>query len=143
MKKPRGIFTAVSLLLLAGMYCPFANTSVAAQASKVLMIHQINEQRPTHGGFVTQGYVAKIYTAPACPPGAVCKPSMPDNIVISEDKKSLDTYNLSNKEMVVFTQKTAAFKKAKKYRFQIKITQNKTTNEPLNDVVLLHFRALD
>lgn len=134
---------AVSLALLTALGFLFIHKSTATQVSKVLLIHQINSQKPTQGVFVTQGYVAKIYTAPVCPPGTQCKPSMADNIVISENKKNLDSYNLSDKEMVVFTSKTAVFKKGKKYQFQIKITDQKTTNEPLNDVALLHFRALD
>lgn len=143
MKQFLKVAIAFSFLSLMGICCLLSNKAIAAQAPKVYSIHQINKQKPMGGVFVTQGYIAKIYTAPACPPGAQCKPSMADNIVISEDKKNLDSYNLSAREMILFTSKTAELKKGKRYRFQIEITDQKTTNESLNDVVLLHFRALD
>lgn len=45
--------------------------------------------------------------------------------------------------MILFTEKTAALQVGRKYRFQIEITDQKTTGEPLNDVVLLDFKALE
>ncbi len=134
MKNQRTLTFTIPFLLVAA-------TCVAAKI--VLTIHEINRQKRASGVYVTQGYVAKIYAAPACPPGAQCKPSMKDNIVISETKKQLESYDLSEAELVVFTTKTAAPKRGRKYRFQIEITDQKTTGQPLNDIVLLNFRALD
>jgi len=56
------------------------------------------------------GYVSKIYTCPPCPPGAMCKPCMGDNIVLSEQDKKLDSYTLTGSDLVVFTKDPEALK---------------------------------
>ncbi len=92
--------------------------------------------------FETEGFVAKIYTAPPCPPDTPCKPSMKDNIVISENNKTLETYDLSDKELILFTDKTAELELGKKYNVKIKITDAKTTGEDLNDIELISSELL-
>lgn len=156
MKKRIVSLVGFSVLLLAiialiAVNIPSTTPSNAAEemtgknsgsSSAVFSIHEINERAPKSGNFTTQGFVAKIYTAPPCPPGAECKTSMADNIVISQDNKGLDTYDLTNKEMVVFTEKAASFKQGVKHRFEITITDKKTTNEKLNDVTLRGYNSI-
>lgn len=74
--------SAAAFLMLAGQ--------IGFAQSVSLPIHEINRKAPVSGDFVTVGYVAGIYACPPCPQGAMCKPCMRDNIVISEKKKNLN-----------------------------------------------------
>ncbi|NNE99365.1 MAG: hypothetical protein HKN25_10140 [Pyrinomonadaceae bacterium] len=104
---------------------------------KFLTISELNREKPKKGVFETRGFVAKIYVCPACPPDAICKPCMADNIVISEEKKSLETYDLSEKEMIIFTAEAKNFEKGGEYRFKVEITTQKSTSQDLNDARLI------
>jgi hypothetical protein len=142
-------------LLISGILFSISQTSCPAQklsaedkyaeikAEKFLKIQEIKAQKPAPGIYETEGFVAKIYTCPPCPPNAQCKPCMRDNIVISEENKSLDSYDLTDREIIVFTQETKTFEKGKKYLFKIRITDKKTTSEAINDIELLGFKAVE
>lgn len=115
-----------------------ANTRYAeSDSEKFLKISELNEEKPNKGTFKIKGFVAKIYTCPSCPPDAQCKPCMRDNIVVSDENKSLDDYNLTEKEAIIFTDKAKSFAKGKQYQFTIKITDSKTTSANLNDIELI------
>ena len=88
---------------------------------------------------VVEGYVVKIYNCPPCPVGAVCKPCMEDNIVISDQRKLLETYKLTENEMIIFAKNITQFKLGKKYRFLVKILTTRSTTEPINDIVLIDY----
>ncbi len=122
---------------------PVQIAETATDSPKNISISELNRKNPTTGNFVIEGFVAKIYSAPTCPPDAECKPAMADNIVLSQDKKSLETYDFSDREILVFTDKIAAFQKGAKYRLLIKITDQKTTGQKINDVRLLNYNRLD
>ncbi len=114
------------------------------KADKFLKIQEIRAQKPAPGIYETEGFVAKSYSCPPCPPNAQCKPCMRgNNIVISEENKSLDTYDLTDREIIVFTQETKTFEKGKKYLFKIRITEKKTTSEAVNDIELLGFKSVE
>ena len=106
-------------------------------SEKFLSVSNLNEKRPKKGIFETRGFVAKIYTCPPCPPETECKPCMKGNIVISEENKILDGYELTKKELIIFTNKSESFTKGKEYKFKIKITADKTTSANLNDAELI------
>lgn len=106
-------------------------------AEKFLSISELNSEKQDKGIFETRGFVAKIYTCPPCPADAQCKPCMVDNIVISEEKKNLETYDLSKKEMIIFTDKSKDFEKGTEYKFKIEISDKKTTGSNLNDARLI------
>lgn len=106
-------------------------------AGKSVKISELNEQKPSEGVFETKGFVAKISVCPACPPNAQCKPCMKDNIIISEENKILETYDLTEKEMIIFTNKARSFEVGEEYIFKFKITDKKTTSSKLNDVELI------
>jgi hypothetical protein len=107
---------------------------------KTVSIHQIKAEKGKLGAYRTEGYVVNSYTCPPCPPRAQCKPCMmATNIVISEENKSLESYQLTDEDMIVFTKDAAAFEKGKKYIFSIKVTDRKTTAEPMNDVELVEY----
>ncbi|MFH1749703.1 MAG: META domain-containing protein, partial [bacterium] len=102
-------------------------------------IHEIKLNKFNSGTYNTEGYVVKIYTCPPCPKRAQCKPCMRDNIVISENNKLLETYTLSDKEMVLFVNNPKQFELGEKYTFSIKILDYKTTGEPINDVEIIGY----
>lgn len=105
-------------------------------------IHEIKLNKFNSGTYNTEGYIVKIYICPSCPKGAQCKPCMRDNIVISENNKLLETYSLSDKEMVLFADNPNQFDLGKKYKFSIKILDYKTTGEPINDIEVIGYHSL-
>lgn len=102
-------------------------------------IHEIKLNKFDSGTYNTEGYVVKIYTCPPCPKGAQCKPCMKDNIVISENNKLLETYSLSDKEMILFVNSPKQFELGEKYIFSMKILNYKSTGEPINDVEVIGY----
>ena len=104
-------------------------------------IHEIKQNNISEGSYNTEGYVVKIYTCPPCPKDALCKMCMEPNIVISEDNKMLDTYSLTEKELLIFTSHSnpKQFKLGKIYQFSINITPLKSTGKSLNDIRLLGY----
>ena len=66
--------------------------------------------------YTTQGYVVFKYTCPPCPDGALCKPCMEANVIISETNTVLENYTrLSDSELVVYTDKVDELELGKKY----------------------------
>lgn len=102
-------------------------------------IHEIKQNKFNSGAYNTEGYVVKTYTCPPCPKGAQCKPCMRDNIVISENNQILETYTLSNNEMILFANNPKQFELGKKYQFSIKILDYKSTGESINDVEIIGY----
>lgn len=103
-----------------------------------ISIHELKRLNPESGFYNTEGYVAKIYSCPACPPGVICKPCMRDNIVISEQKITLDLYTLTDSELIIFVSNPKQFKLGMKYNFSIQIRDSRfLTNEHINNDVRL------
>src|SRR3989338_541332 len=105
-------------------------------------IHEIKLNKFNSGTYNTEGYVVKIYTCPPCTKGAQCKLCMRDNIVISENNKLLETYSLSDKEIILFADKPNQFDLGKKYKFSIKILDYKSTGESINDIEVVGYNSL-
>jgi hypothetical protein len=104
-----------------------------------ISIHELKRLSPESGFYNTEGYVAKIFSCPSCPPGASCKPCMGDNIVISEQKITLDLYTLTDSELNIFVSNPKQFKLGMKYNFSIQIRDSRLTNEHINDVGLVGY----
>ncbi len=119
------------------------NVNNSRAAGDFISISEINRKNPDSGVFETRGFIAKIYTCPPCPPDAQCKPCMKDNIVISEENKNLETYDLTEKELVVSTSEAKTFSKGKEYKFTIKLTDGKTTAADLNDIKLIGYKIIE
>ncbi len=109
-------------------------------------INEIKQNNFTSGNFNTEGYVVKIYTCPPCPndPSAgMCKPCDRDNIVISENNKILETYSLTENELIIFVENPKQFELGKKYKFSIKILDYKSTGEPINYIELVGYDLIE
>lgn len=110
---------------------------------KQLTINDLKQQHPTTGNYNVEGYIAKIYSCPPCLPNTDCKPCMNDNIVISTQPRQLNSYNLTEQDLIIFAHKVDQFTLGKKYRCSIKISENKSTSEALNDIDLVGYTAID
>lgn len=96
------------------------------------------------GVCIVEGYVVKVYTCPACPQGAMCKPCMGDNIVISDNSKLIDSYSqVTDSEVIVFTDNPNVFKLGKRYKLEIRISDKKSTLEPINNLELVSYKLLE
>lgn len=89
-----------------------------------------------------EGYVVKISTCPPCPEGYLCKMCMRDNILVSENNVLTETYQLTDSNIVIFTEQTKQFELGKKYKFSIKILDYKSINQNLNDVEIIGYESL-
>lgn len=140
-----GLLSTLSVALLFKPANPgevaAAPTYPPSQKFELATIKELKEERPTSGSFDVEGYVAKIFTCPACPAGAECMPCMPENIVISEQPKSLEAYNsMTSSELLIFVQNPEQlFTLGEHYRFSIRVMDFRTTDEPLNDVELVGY----
>ena len=95
------------------------------------------------GNVNIEWYVVKIYTCPPCPKGAVCSICMKENILVSENNKLLEMYDLTQHELIIFADNPKQFELGKKYRFSVKVLDYKTTLESINDVELTGYDLLD
>lgn len=102
-------------------------------------IHDLKQRNPTSGFYDTEGYVAKIYSCPPCPPGAVCKPCMEDNIVISEQDITLESYTLRDTELIIFVSQPEQFVLGRKYTYSIQISATRSTGDSINDIRLVGY----
>lgn len=143
------ITLTVIVLVLSGTFIyqsTGSNTAITnkdyptTQNFNVYSIGDIKQRNLAIRTYNTEGYVVKRYECPPCPPGAQCKPCMKDNIVISENNKLLDTYTLTNSEIIVFANNPKQFELGKKYSFSVKLLDSKSTNEPINDIELVGYK---
>ena len=106
-------------------------------------IDKIKQNNLAAGTYNTVGFVARIYTCPPCPKSAMCKPCMRNNIVISMDNQILKSYSLTGRELLIFVTNPKEFELGKKYRFTIKILEDKSTEEPTNDIELVGYNLAE
>ncbi|MCD4781090.1 MAG: hypothetical protein K8S27_11170 [Candidatus Omnitrophica bacterium] len=90
-------------------------------------IEQVNEQRLTFGTYWVEGYVARSVYCPPCPAQAVCETCLPNHIVVSSDKITLENYDFyTNKEMIIFVDEKYLFNIGEPYIFLIQIINAKS-----------------
>lgn len=58
---------------------------------------------PSSDTLAVEGWVSRTYTCPPCPPDALCKPCMGNNLVLSEENKRLADWTLATGDLLVFT----------------------------------------
>lgn len=143
------LFLGLSSILIVTLFfgplnpgeIPAAPTYPPSQNFEFATIQELKERNPVSGFFDVEGYVAKIFRCPACPAGAECMPCMPENIVISEQMKTIEAYNsITSSEMIIFVQNQGQlFALGERYRFSIRVMDFRTTDEPLNDIELLGY----
>lgn len=103
-------------------------------------IENFKTSKPQQRVYVFEGYVVKKYTCPPCPAGAQCKACMKNNIVVSDTDMTMGpSYTLTNAEVIIFTQEADRLELHKKYRFKVRLTDKRSTSEPINDLELVDF----
>ena len=150
MKPKYYVLVTILVIIFVGIYFYIQQQSSietqrnypAASNFDLYSIHEIKQNNFTSGNFNVEGYVVKTYTCPPCPPEALCKLCMRDNIVISENNNLLDTYALTEKELIIFFNNPKQFEFGEKYRFSIKILGYKSTGEPINDIELIGYNLI-
>ena len=92
------------------------------------------------GPFRIVGYVIDIYKCPPCPPQAMCKPCIPDNIVVTDN---IDEKDLSRiKRLRISTDKPEQFELKKKYTFTVKVKGKVPSGRAIQDVDLISFEPM-
>jgi len=118
----------------------------ASSDAPTATIHELNDKRVPLSTYTVEGYTVKLYDCPPCPRGAMCKPCMGNNIVLSENKLPIETYdNLSSTDLIVFVDRAKQFDVGAKYRMTVKVSEHSTTGigSSLNDVELVGFTKLE
>ena len=138
----RLVFIAVSVsallvVALLGLRFLFAGGRLSPQTYPpssnyaFLPIHELKQgDHPSGSSYNTEGYVARIYACPSCPPGAACAPCMEEHIVISEQSKTLDSSLPADQDVVVFVRDPEQFALGQKYTFSIRIRENSVITFP-------------
>lgn len=138
----------ILIVILAAAYFVYRsfsnghNPSVSPQVSftKTYTVADFKKAAHQAGVYQLVGFVVKKYDCPDCPDGAQCKPCMKDNIVISDSAKLIDDYNLSDNELILFTIKPNSFDLKTKYSFIVRVTDQNTTGESINDLELVSYQ---
>jgi len=129
------------LLVLATLFAP-ATFSLGQEPARLplLTFDDLKKNDGIEGPFRIEGYVLDIYKCPPCPPGATCKPCIPDNVVITDtaDPKDLSKIN----RLRIFTDKPAQFEQKKKYAFTVKLKQPLPAGQAITAVDLVSFELL-
>jgi hypothetical protein len=83
------------------------------------------------------GYVINTYKCPPCPPGAMCKPCIPDNIVVTDNLDEQDASKI--KRLRISTEKPEQFELKKKYIFTVRVRGKVPSGRAIQDVDLISF----
>lgn len=110
---------------------------------EMIKISELKRRKPATGYFNIEGYLVKIYKCPPCPPGVNCKPCMGDNIVVSELDQLKESYDLTEKDLIIFVTNPDQFIRGKRYYFSFGVTDRRTTNEALNDLNLIGYELIN
>lgn len=134
--------TLTIALTLAGLLVTlsFSQDREPGEKPPLLTFEDLKKNDGIEGQFRIEGYVIDIYKCPPCPPGAMCKPCIPDNIVITDaaDEKDLSKIN----RVRIFTDKTKQFELKKKYSFVVKVKGQIPTGRPIENVELIAAKEL-
>src|SRR3989338_1088230 len=112
MKKEIIIFAFIALIIIISGFLFFVRQEKTYPPVSNYDFYQVRELKQNNfssGNYNTEGYVVKIYECPSCPADALCKPCMRDNIVISENNKIIDQYNLTETDLIVFVDEPKQF----------------------------------
>jgi hypothetical protein len=110
-----------------------------AGGGRALKVSELAAKQAGKGTYEVEGYVIKAYHCPPCPPGAMCKPCMRDNVVLSDEPRHIDLYTEQGAaEVIVFTQgvEGAALEVGKRYRLKVEVQAQSTTDRG-HDVQLI------
>ena len=126
------------LLVLATLLAPTTFTLGQEPAkSPLLAFDDLKKNDRIEGSFRIEGYVLDIYKCPPCPPGAMCKPCIPDNVVITDTADSKDLSKVNR--LRIYTERADQFEQKKKYSFTVKLKQPFPPGQAITAVDLVSF----
>lgn len=86
-----------------------------------------------------KGFVLDVYQCPPCPPGAICKPCIENNISVVEDKPQDISKIPLEKRVRLFTVNHKGFEVGKEYLFVVTFRNRKSS--PKDNLSLISFRG--
>src|SRR5438876_216399 len=107
------------LILVCLSLRPALSQNPSIQEPPLLTFSDLPQSDSTKGTFRIEGYVIDIYKCPPCPPGAMCKPCIPNNIVVTDNIEEKDLSKI--KRLRIYTEKPEQFELKKKYLFTVKV----------------------
>lgn len=114
------------------------NTSI--QRSPLLTFNDLAQSDSTQGTFRIKGYVIDIYECPPCPPGAMCKPCLPNNIVVTDNIEEKDLSKI--RRLRIYTEKPEQFELKKQYLFTVKVKGTLPPGRAITDLELISFEVV-
>ena len=130
------LFTVVCLMPALS----FSQDRTSAPEPPLITFNDLQRSDSIAGPFRIKGYVIDIYKCPPCPPQAMCKPCLPDNIVVTNN---VDEQDLSKvKRLRISTEKPEQFELKKKYSFTVRARGKTTPDHPLEEVALITFEPV-
>jgi hypothetical protein len=130
------LFTVVCLVPALS----FSQDRISAPEPPLLTFSDLQRGDSIAGPFRIEGFVIDIYKCPPCPPQAMCKPCLPDNIVVTNN---VDEQDLSKvKRLRISTEKPEQFELKKKYTFTVKVKGNVPSGRAIQDVDLISFEPM-
>jgi hypothetical protein len=113
-----------------------------AQSAKtpLLTFDDLRKYNPQNHTFRIKAFVFDIYKCPPCPPGAMCKPCIPDNLTVVDLIKEKDYSSM--KRLRILTEQTDKFTRKGKYLFTVKVKENLSEGASVTEVELIGFEKL-
>jgi hypothetical protein len=130
------LFTVVCLVPALA----FSQDRTSASKPPLLTFDDLQKNDSIAGSFRIVGYVIDIYKCPPCPPGAMCKPCIPDNLVVTDNIDEKDFSKI--KRLRISTEKPEQFELKKKYTFTVKVKGKVPPGRPIQDVDLISFEPV-
>jgi hypothetical protein len=113
-----------------------AASATAAPAPASGSVATLLARHPSSGSATVTGYVTYLYRCPPCPPGAMCKPCMGDNLVLSDAPKQVTSYSdVGDEDLVVLADRAQldALKVGSRYRLDLDIGPEKHLSNTIPD----------
>lgn len=135
----------ITLRILLSLAClmpalSFSQDQPPADCPPLLTFNDLQKNDSIEGPFRMVGYMIFVYKCPPCPAGAMCKPCLPDHIVVTDNIDEKDPALI--KRLRIFTDKPEQFELKKKYQFTVKVRGKIPKGHPIGDVDLLSFAGM-
>jgi len=110
-----------------------------ADIPPLLTFDDLQKNDSIEGSFSIVGYVIDVYKCPPCQAGAMCKPCIGDNIVVTDNIAEKDPARI--KRLRIFTDKPEQFELKKQYQFTVRVRGKIPKGQPIHDAELVSSAA--
>ena len=118
----------------------FSQDQDSIRKPPLLTFEDLQKNDGVEGPFRIEGFVIDIYKCPPCPPQAMCKPCIPDNIDVTDNIGEKDPSRI--KRLRISTDKPEQFELKKKYIFTVKVKGKVPPGTAIQDVDLISFELV-